>query len=85
MQEIYDRVFPKRFEHGITFHGIIKFYRPSNPLITVWKYVIRNSCFTGCWLFCNKIIHDNPVLKAAQALTLQGPQASSEGNDSVSA
>lgn len=85
MQEIYNRVFPKHFECGITFHGIIKFYRPSDTQLTVWKCVIRNSYFTGCCLLRNKTIHANPLLKAAQAFTLQGPQASSEGNDSVSA
>lgn len=46
--------------------------------------VIRNSCFTSYHLLHNKIIHDDSLLKAAQASTLQRPQASSKG-DSVSA
>ena len=66
------------------FHGTVKFYRPSDPWITVWKSVTRNSCFTAYHLLHNKIIHDDSLLKAAQASTLQRLQASSKG-DSVSA
>ena len=75
--------FPNILNVELPFMELLKFYRPSDTQLTVWKCVIRNSCFTGCCLLRNKTIHANPLLKAAQVFTLQGPQASSEGNDSL--